>query len=76
LTFVSVAVVVEFAFIHRKYIFTKYIAAGLGVALCLSVAWIQQEEDRRRIAALPEDMARRVLDAQKQSRGEEQNPAL
>ena len=71
---VFVAVVVELALFTRD-VPTKYIAAGLAAALCLSLAWIQQEEDRRRLEALPEDIARRVFDAQKRRRGEDQNPA-
>ena len=71
---VFVAVVVELALFTRD-VPTKYIAAGLAAALCLSLAWIQQEEDRRRLQALPEDIARRVLDAQKRRRSEDQNPA-
>ena len=62
-----------FFFLFTGDIPAKYIAAGLGLALCLSLAWMQHEEDRERLAALPEEIASRVLNAQKRRRGEERN---
>ena len=75
MTCVVVAVVVKLA-LFTGDVPTKYIAAGLVAVLLLSLAWMEQEDERRQLQALPEEIARSVLEAQKQSFGEGLHPAV
>ena len=45
-----------------------YVAAGLTVAALISIALVQDEEDRKRKLRLPAEIAARVLNARRQQR--------